>query len=232
MYKMTGNGTSSVILNNSGYVLNNINSTVKDIIDEWFEINLTNNINSLQINYVDYLEDTVFCSDRNYKTVEGDTTYPVYLNSGWNKSGGILTNYLYFGSIDRSYNNWFSTSNVPNFNCSNETDRFSVSNSKAKLSYPVGLVTSDEIVLAGVGGNGATNNSFYMYTGDNFWSMTPGYFGYHGDARMLRVNNAGRLSFTYVTNPQGIRPVVSLKLGVEFEKGNGTPTNPYIVKYN
>ena len=30
----------------------------------------------------------------------------------------------------------------------------------------------------------------------------------------------------------GIRPAISLKLGIEFTSGDGTATNPYVVKYN
>ena len=39
--------------------------------------------------------------------------------------------------------------NTPTLNCSNVKDAFSVNNSSAKLDYPVGLMTADEVTYAG-----------------------------------------------------------------------------------
>ena len=48
----------------------------------------------------------------------------------------------------------------------------------------------------------------------------------------FRLNNYGRLDSDSTARSYGLRPVVSLKLGTEFETGgDGTPTNPYVVKY-
>ena len=114
--------------------------------------------------------------------------------------------------------------------CENVTDRFSVSNQEAKLKYPVGLLTADEIVLAGAAGNSyAANTTYYLYTGNYYWSLSPStssyYYanGFYLDANGFIGNG--------VYSAAGLRPVVSLKLGTEFEDGGeGTTLKPYVVK--
>ena len=132
------------------YILNNIDSTAKVAIESWFRTNLTNEVDSSKRNYAIYLEDTVYCNDRSYKTATGKVA--IYEQSGWNPSGGDLTKNIYFGPLNRAHNEWYSDTNVPTILCPNETDRFSVSSSIAHLNYPVGLLTADEIVMAGASG--------------------------------------------------------------------------------
>jgi hypothetical protein len=63
--------------------------------------------------------------------------------------------------------------------------------------------------------------------------MTPYEFYYDG-AMTSYVGGAGIATATKVnsTTESGFRPVVSLKLGTEFDTGgDGTGTNPYVVKY-
>ena len=235
IYKMTGsivNQDIDVVTRNSGYVLNNTDSTVKTAIESWFRTNLTNEVDNTKRNYVNYLEDTVYCNDRSVKMVSGNTGYPTYEQSGWNPSGGSLSTFLSFGTFNRYYNNWYSTSNVPGTICPNETDRFSVGSSVAHLNYPVGLLTVDEIVMAGSSGNSYANNqTYYLYTGGNYWSLSPSDCGYSG-ADEFNVNNDGTFNGNSVQYSSGVRPVVSLKPGTEFESGGeGTALKPYVVKY-
>ncbi len=229
IYKMTGNGSAATKQKNSGYVLNQEDSDIKTTIEDWFRTNLTNEVNSSNMNYLPYLEDTIFCNDRSFKT-SGVGSLSA---SGWNPAGGDLNNTLSFGTMNRAYNNWYSTTNVPSLTCPNETDSFSVGNSIAHLNYPVGLLTADEMVMAGVSGDsGTSNNTFYLYTGNDTWTMSPNNYNTQ-DPVMFTLFQTGSFGFSSVDGNQGIRPVVSLKLGVEFkEGGDGTPTNPYIVKYN
>ena len=75
-----------------------------------------------------------------------------------------------------------NTGIVPNVACPNETDRFSVNSSVAHLKYPVGLLTADEIILAGANDKSNTsNNNYYLYTGDFYWTMSPKYIYYLGN---------------------------------------------------
>ena len=228
LYKMTGTGSQATKTKNSVYNLNVNNSTAKTAIDSWYSTNLSS--------YSAYLEDTVFCNDRSYKT-EGSSNK--YEQSGWNPGGGILSTYLYFGTHNRYNNSWYSTSNipavknmgvVPNIACPNESDRFTISsdNGNGALTYPVGLLTADEIILAGVGGNNASS-TFYLNTNGIYWSLSPSYFGYFNAIEFI-VNN-GLIRNNTVGSSFGLRPAVSLKPGIEFlEGGDGTPLKPYIVK--
>lgn len=86
----------------------------------WYEDNL--------MNYSDYLEETIYCNNRNVTNLE---------SSGWNPNGGLSTNKLQF-------DNSFSNSNLY---CVNQTDQFSVSNLSAKLKYSIGLPTLSEVNL-------------------------------------------------------------------------------------
>ena len=118
--------------------------------------------------------------------------------------------------------------------CPNESDRFTVSSTigNGALTYPVGLLTVDEVILAGIGGNNSQSSSFYLNTRDYYWTMSPYYFSdYSASAHYV---NGELLSVSNISDSDyGVRPVVSLKLGTEFDTGgDGTPTNPYVVKYN
>ena len=233
LYLMTGTGSEEVKLRNKDSIINNADSAAKSYVDTWFQKHLTNEINSNNTNYQNYLEDTIFCNDRSFKTVSGSTSYPTYIESGWNKDGGDLTKFMSFGIYNRYYNNWLSTTNVPSVKCENITDRFSVSNSKAKLKYPVGLLNTDEIIMAGAHGNGtADNRHFYLNIFEPYWLMTPRFLN-NGNINMFALSATGNLTGNYAAELHDIRPVVSLKSSTEFVSGgDGTASNPYVVKYN
>ena len=231
LYKMTGNGSAATKTKNASYNLNQNNSSAKTTIDNWFRTNLTNEVNATNPNYSMYLEDTIYCNDRSYNT-SGSSN--IYAQSGWNPQGGGLTNYFTFGTFNRFNNNWYSVTNVPSMVCPNVTDRFTVSNSNGNgaLTYPVGLLTADEIILAGVGGYGAGNTTYYLYTNDFFWALNPGGFSYRF-ASEFYMYDVGDLFYGIVSGNLGFRPAVSLKGETKFEDGgDGTGTNPYVVKYN
>ena len=156
--------------------------------------------------YTDKLEDTVFCNDRT-----------MYLQSanGWNPNGGRTSTHLYFKN------------NSPNYSlaCTNETDRFSVSNSKAKLTYPVGLLSAPEVWLAY---RGASYSTYYLKTGNLYWLASPNHFS-SSFANGRNVNTTGDMNNSNVYAAGGARPVVSLKPGTEYT-GDGSYTNPFVVE--
>ena len=237
IYKMTGNGSDAIKAKYSNYNLNANNSVIKDTVDNWFRMYLTNEVDSSNPNYVDYLEDTVYCNDRSFKTIGGYT----FLNSGWNPNGGNLSYLLFFGATNRYNNNWYSKVNIPTVKnegvapyseCPNKLDRFTVSESigNGALTYPVGLLTADEVTLAG-GGTGG-NGVYYLYTGGDYWTMTPEKLDNAG-SRNFFIREYGDLITDMSYSTKGVRPVISLKHSIKFELGgDGTPTNPYVVIYN
>ena len=229
LYKMTGNGSTETKTKNAEYDLNTTSSTAKTNIENWFKTNLTNEEDSSKTNYQEYLEDTTWCNDRSYSVTTGNGTYE---EAGWNPSGGSLTTYQYFAVGGRSWiRNHYSSTNVPVMTCPNVTDQFRVGNVQAKLNYPVGLLTVDEIIMAGSAGNSSTNNSsYYLYNGNDYWSLSPSNFSYYS-AYGFNVNYGSITGSSGVNTSYGLRPSVSLKPGTEFlDGGEGTKSKPYMVK--
>ena len=133
---------------------------------------------------------------------------------------------------------------APTLTCENASDYYTVASASSgnkKLSYPIGLITADEMMLAGHAGgvfDGSynhmkSNNGSYLVTGNSFWTMTPA-GGYNPFGRtdwyafVFYVYASGLVDDYRVGNTCGLRPVVNLKSGVKIT-GSGTKTNPYVV---
>ena len=145
--------------------------------------------------YTDDLEDTIYCHDRSIKSL-----------GGWNPNGGNIDKYLYFNS--------------DSLNCINDTDKYSVSNNKAKLKYPVGFVSDKESNLL--------NNPILWQTGEYYYIGSAYNFintGYQGHIMLPQ----GFSGVGNVSNSAGVRPAISLKPGIEYVDGDGSKTNPYLV---
>ena len=183
--------------------------SVEDAIDEMLyndNVNTTNSDIKISIDYwyqnnmtsyASYLEDTIFCNDRSQSNA---TT------NGWNPDGGSVNTEMYF--------------NYNSLSCTNDTDKFSVSNSKAKLTYPVGLASRKEMILL--------NNNNLRKTGQNYWLDSPSNF-FNYVAYEETIYSAGSRSTSFVYNSCGVRPVVSLKPGMEYVVGDGSKDYPYEV---
>ena len=179
------------------------NSTIKDTIDNWYSENMTN--------YTNKLEDTIWCNDRSIGTL-----------NGWDPKGGNSTIFLHFSARDRTYD-----THIPILTCSRDIDKFttSASNGNGVLTYPVGLITTDEMMLAG-GRGGKSNNSYYLYTGNSYWIGSPAYIYYGSSVFALYFDgDFGDDSSSYL---KGVRPCISLVSDTEVA-GSGTVDNPYIV---
>ncbi len=187
--------------------INSSNSSAKSQIDSWYNTNLSS--------YTDYLEDTVYCNDRSISDI-----------AGWNPNGGDSTKGLYFSPATR-----LKTTYVPNLACSRVLDRFTVlsSNGNGALIYPVGLITSDEIMYAG-GLYNTANTTYYLYNNQEYWTMSPNSFStdYPSEVTVL---SSGAINTNYVNaHYNGLRPVVSISATSNVESGDGTATNPYVIQ--
>lgn len=173
---------------------NTTSSTMKNAIDAWYEKNL--------LEYDEYIEqDAIYCNDRSIKAL-----------NGWNPKGGLTNGYLQF----KEY------SVTKDLSCTNNTDKFSVSNTSAKLKYPIGLATSPEMNLL--------NNATLRKTGSWYWPASPSYF-YDDNAYVRYVNLNGSIgSNRNVSNDGGVRPAVSLVSGTRYSSGDGSASKPYIVE--
>ena len=137
---------------------------------------------------------TGFCSDRNMAS-----------GSNFNSSGTIFY---------APYNRTSSGS----LQC-NELDVLSQDN--GKLPNPIGLLTSDEYVLAGSGNS-------YLDVGIDYWTMSPARFD-SSYARVFDVDSGGGLNSTRVYSTGGVRPVINLKSAIAII-GSGTSGDPFKVE--
>ena len=197
---------------------NKNNSTIKGVIDTGYQ-----NILSSYSGYSGYLADEVFCNDR---TLASTSTYRTSNNfdyAGW----------------ERLYTNKTPQLTCPNLARDGFTTTTSSIGNKA-LTYPIGLITADEVSLAG-GVYGTSNSSYYLYTGQWYWALSAGswFSGGAGYAGVFLVASDGGLyngvgDFYYdngdVFNSFGVRPVVSLRTSTLVTSGTGTETDPYVIE--
>jgi len=119
---------------------------------------------------------------------------------------------------------------APTLDCAREDDQFTKAgsgNGNEKLTHSVGLITMDELTLAGVINSGYNSNNSFLRSSEMYYTMTPSfsYVGY-----VFRVYN-GTASEQFPGDNRSLRPVISLKNSTPIkETGDGTATNPYIVK--
>ena len=189
------------------------NSGIKNTLDSWYQTNIAKK------GYGDKVStEAGFCGDRE----------PSTNSSTSNGQGGTGTTVTYYGGYIRLVN---STKN-PTLKCKNNEDMYTVSGSSRgnkALTNPVGLITADEVSMAG-GVYGQTNQSYYLYTNSAYWTMSPYYFDVGGSnswAYVFRVNSSGQLGGYWVSNAYGVRPVINLSTDVTAKLGNGTSSTPY-----
>ncbi|MDD4734329.1 MAG: hypothetical protein PHU05_05765, partial [Bacilli bacterium] len=207
MYSPSGTTTST---SRAQATTNTTSSTIKTYLDNWYGANIHNT------KYKDYISDTLFCNDRQLESEVGGAA------TGTGFGVNSETNYA---ARYRLY-----TKKTPSLLCGLKNDRFTVSDESignGNLTYPVGLITADEIALAGF--NYGTNNSTnYLYTNQHWWSLSPYYVDFSGGAYAWYMNSMGSLNQIYVNYVIGVRPGVSIHSDVRVT-GTGTSSNPYIV---
>ena len=187
---------------------NNTDSNVKKVIDSWYKTNIVNN------NLSSYIADNYFCNDRSLTTNnsgDGHNLVPsTYFSTDWRLSA--------------------SNSNKTISLTCDKQDKFSISTSigNGKLTYPIALITADEIALAG-GRTGYKNLNFYLRTDNTYNTMSPSRFDSNeGTARVFYLYPTGALSnWSSVRYAYGIRPVINLISNVSIKSGDGTMDNPY-----
>ena len=210
-------GTSGSLENNR---TNENSSTLKTYIDTWYKSNL--------VNYTKYLSTTaVYCNDRTLSV-----SYPNYVIGEW----------MGFAGSDR-----LETNKAPSYNCAKTEDKFTTDSSvgNGKLTYPIALMTADEVAYAG--GVFYTESKYPFYwvynNADNisitnsiiWWTMTPNsgspnlstgrgsWFGVN-TTKPGRIGNPGRIY------PLAVRPVISLKADMVYKSGDGSAEAPYEIE--
>ena len=179
-------------------------STIKTYLDNWYETNIEDKGLS------SYISDTLFCNDRSFNEANTGTG-----------AGTSTTYYRWY------YGPWSSTgTQYPRLTCSQQNDRFTVNDEETgngDLTYPIGLVNTDEVYLAG--GYNYSNSGYYLYTGNRYWTMSPSNFnGSYASVRF--VNSIGHADGLSVYGSYGVRPTLNV-VASAFKYGDGTMDNPY-----
>ena len=194
--------------------LNTNDSTIKTYIDNWYKNNLTA--------YTKYLSnDAVYCNDRELASLSTYSTTRSF-------------NYASYERIDFT--------SQPTYNCTNMSDAFSVNNTSAKLDYPIGLMTIDELSYAGgefytkltapyawyytnANGESIISNSSSVSLSPVVWNET--------DSRVWRwygSDTPGSLDAGLSVDISfAVRPPVSLSSCNLISRGDGSPENPYVI---
>ena len=192
-------------------------STIKTYLDNWYANYTDLNLTGTKIT------DQIYCNDRTASTsdVAYSTTNYTTLTS-WNSTG---TQY-YYGAFGR-----IAKDNNPILTCAVDSDRFTVNkiNSKGNsaLTYPIGLITIDELEMAGNNWS-ESNTSYYLHTGELYWAGSPYEFLSNGNAYEFDVDDDGNLNSGNVNSNIGVRGVVSLSSESKL-LGRGTYNDVYTV---
>ena len=193
-------------------------STIKQANDNFYT-----NVLSAYANYIDI--NAGFCGDR--------STLNSLDESG---TGTVITYYKPYLRVLASR---------PSLTCENPSDLYSISSSSKgnkALTYPVGLITADEIILSGMSGGVFDGTYFsqdvaptnYLTIGNNFWTITPsGYYNAYGDtATWAFVFDVYSFFDDHgVSTAFGLRPVINIRGDVTVS-GLGTMQNPYNFSLN
>ena len=199
----------SYMYGNLGSVANARENTTNSTIKKIIDNWYKDNLNT---NYGKYLSTTaVYCNDR---------------STSDNTNFGALTRLI--------------TNKTPSYDCTATEDKFTVDNStgNGKLTYPIALMTADEVSFAG--GLWITNApTWYYYNSANgsstgstwWWLLSPNNWS-GGSADVFSVlgsSTPGRLNGSNVGSAYGVRPAISLKSCIKYSTGNGSASDPYTI---
>ena len=96
------------------------------------------------------------------------------------------------------------------------------------LNNPIGLITADEVMHAGVG------TYSYLYDGTGYTTMTPNTIVFIDiDFLLTHISSSGQMSTVSLSYGGQIiiRPVINLKVDVSFT-GDGSYETPYVIGTN
>ena len=200
----------SYMYGNLGSVANARENTTDSTIKTIIDKWYKDNLNT---NYGKYLSTTaVYCNDRS------------------------TSDNAYFGAYTR-----LITNKTPSYDCTATEDKFTVDTStgNGKLTYPIALMTADEVSFAG-GLYLTSAPTWYYYNSANksstgstdWWLLSPSYWVGSGACVFIVYgsSNPGNLYYGNVNSTFGVRPVISLKSCIKYSTGNGSASDPYTIK--
>ena len=196
-------------------------STIKTANDNFYKNKLTGYSNHIDTS-------SGFCGDR--ETLN---------NASGSGTGTVITKYKGFSRFSEF---------LPSLKCTNSLDYYTVSSASSgnkALTYPIGLITADEALMAGIASDlyislskAKTSLDNYLCSSGTYWTMTPiGYYNaieYHGtrysnySAYEMSITTKGSAWESSTVTISYLKPVINLKNTLKFT-GDGTKTNPYIL---
>ena len=182
---------------------NTNDSTVKVSLDNWYKNNI------LGTDYEQYLADNLFCNDRSFNSKNAGT--------------GAGNSETYYRWYDNNQPNYRTT-----LKCPQQNDAFTVndtSKGNGALTYPVGLITADEVAMAG---GSYSNKNYYLYSGSNYWTMSSRDFHNNSAAEIYVSAYGGVANSTYYSTCY-VRPVINIKPEA-LKLGDGSMNDPYRVE--
>ena len=189
---------------------NENNSNIKKVLDDWYKANILGTSNESVI------ADAGFCNDRSLSSGNGYSTT------------GSKTFYA-------PYHRYYQTKQ-PTLKCAQTNDLFTLStNTKGNkaLTYPIGLITVDELMLSGYA-ESYINKSAYTYSTIYYWTLSPNYFNVTAMAAFeFDLNIAGYPNGNdNVAYAFGVRPVINIRGDAKISGGIGTSSSPYEIVTN
>ena len=179
-------------------------SDIKTYLEDWYA------------NYTDLnktgtkIADQIFCNDRSASSTQ---------TAAWTSTGASYS----YGARGR-----LDSNKKPILTCPTASDKFTVntSNGNGALTYPVGLITADEVAMAG-GVYDSYPSSYYLYTNQGYWSGSPDIFNSYFTVA-YEFDASSTLYSSSVDLARGARPVVSLSSESKL-LGSGTYNDVYTV---
>ena len=187
------------------YYLEYKESLIKIGVENWYRDNIAPNTSLANL-----VEDTPYCSDGTYEQV---LAFETDFGSTYDD---------YYGAYNRLSNN----SLTPQYKCEDASDGYTVA--KGDLTYPVGLLTADEVAYAGAQINGTDSN--YLSIGADYWTMSVAqYLQSVETVYWFTVNSNAGLSLRNALNTIHLVPAISLKNKATVLKGTGAYNDPYVI---
>mgnify|MGYP001435367968 CR=1 FL=1 len=191
-------------------------SDIKTYLDNWYA------------NYTDLnktgtkITDQIYCNDRTASTSNVSYSTANYTTlTSWNSKGTLY----FYGANGR-----INKDNNPMLTCAVDSDRFTVNKINGKgnsaLTYPIGLITIDEVEMAGNNFNESVK-SHYLYTGAHYWTGTPAAFDGDFSFEYSAMDESG-----FSMSDAGIRVAARGVVSLSSESkllGSGTYNDVYIV---
>ena len=226
----------------------NINkSTILQNLETWYKAKLTS--------YTDKLADVIWCND---KSIVKDVNINVFISEngvlnkrtetfsglGYQKELTVYGSGIRNSSFESGNGSTYGTGSsliCPKDNDGGKLSKFTVEdtvNGNGNLDYKIGLLTVDEMVLAGLAlspmyrNNNYDVNSVTSYLRSNaisnrYWALSP--IDFYSSALIWRTNGYGWLAAVGASGSYALRPSIALKSDTTISGGYGTASSPFVI---